>query len=143
MRSRLCQLMTRHLCCLRLLLLLLVATHSCTQVLSPFIDPVTKSKAEFVSTSDYEPSKTGKDSSSSSWFGGSSSWFSSSKPASQQQQQPASPSLSRDSQDADVDIVVEDQAVKGPGTFGPLLCFYKTPYCFNRNQQLLAAAGLA
>jgi hypothetical protein len=115
------------------------------KVLSPFIDPVTKSKAEFVTTSDYEPSKAGKESNSSSWFGSSSSWFSSSKPASQQQQQqqPASPALSRDSQDADVDIVMEDQAVKGPGTFGPLLSFYKTPYCYDRNQQLLSAAGLA
>jgi hypothetical protein len=113
-------------------------------MLSPFIDPVTKSKAEFVTTSDYEPSKAGKDSSSSSssWFGSSGSWFSSSK---QQQQQPASPALSRDSQDADVDIVVEEdqQAVKGPGTFAPLLPVYKTPYCYNRNHQQLSAVGLA
>lgn len=88
-----------------------------------------------MTTSEYEPSKAGKDS-SSSWG----SWFSSSKASSKQQ-----PARSTDSDgiDADVDIVVDDQEVKGPGTFGPLLQFYKTPFEFNRNQQLLSAAGLA
>lgn len=115
------------------------------QVISPFVDAVTRSKVEFVTTSEYEPSKAGKDTTSSSWFGSSkaSSWFSSSKSSSTPQKQQRT-STDGDSSDADVDIVVEDQGpVKGPGTFGPMLSFYKTPFNYDRHQQLLSAAGLA
>jgi hypothetical protein len=103
------------------------------QMISPFVDPVSKAKVEFVTTSEYEPSKAGKDT-NSSWG----SWFSSSKAGSK----PAR-SAGSDSSDADVDIVVEDQAVKGPGTFGPFLHFYKTPFEYSRHQQLLSSVGLA
>jgi hypothetical protein len=109
------------------------------QVLSPFVDPVTRSKVEFVTTSEYEVSKGAK-ASSSSWFGSSSSssWFSSSKASKQQP--------SESSSDADIDVVVEeDQPRKhqGPGTFGPILPFYKNPFCFDRHQALLRTAGIA
>jgi hypothetical protein len=109
------------------------------QVLSPFVDPVTKSKVEFVTTSEYEVSKGAK-ASSSSWFGSSSSsWFSSSKTSSKQEPL-------QSSSDADIDVVVEeDQARKhqGPGTFGPILPFYKNTFCFDRHQALLRTAGIA
>ena len=124
---------------------------TCLQVLSPFIDPVTKSKAEFVSTADYEVSKAGKDTSSSTW----SSWFSSSssKASSKQQQAQAQQASARaqsdsDSVDADLDVVVEEdqgssKTHKGPGTFGPLLPFYKTAFCLERHTALLRTAGVA
>ena len=109
------------------------------QVLSPFVDPVTKSKVEFVTTSEYEVSKGAK-ASSSSWFGSSSSsWFSSSKTSSKQEPL-------QSSSDADIDVVVEaDQPRKheGPGTFGPILPFYKNTFCFDRHQALLRTAGIA
>ncbi len=115
--------------------LCLLPLHLCddaVQVISPFVDPVTRSKAEFVTTADYDP-KASKASSTSTW----SSWFSSSK----QQQQPAAGS---DNGDADIDVIVDDQQkqAKGPGTFGPLLSFYKTPFCFERHQTLLRSAGV-
>jgi hypothetical protein len=103
------------------------------KMISPFVDPVSKAKVEFVTTSEYGSGKAGKDT-SSSWG----SWFSSSKASSKPAQ-----STDSDGIDADVDVVVEDQAVKGPGTFGPFLHFYKTPFDYNRHQQLLSSVGLA
>lgn len=117
--------------------------HVLLQVLSPFVDAVTKSKVEFVTTSEYEASKAAKASSSSSTW---SSWFSSSK-ASSKQPQLVPQSSASSSVDVDMDIVVEDDQPRkqhtGPGTFGPLLPFYKTAFCFERHQTLLRTAGVA
>lgn len=121
------------------------------KVISPFVDPVTKSKVEFVTTSDYEADKADKESNSSSWG----SWFGSSKSSSSSRSfgsrsfnkpQPKLQVARSSSLNAavDMDIVVqEDQACKGPGSFGPFLPYYNTPFNFERHQQLLSAAGWA
>lgn len=103
------------------------------KVISPFVDPVSKSKVEFVSTSDYEASKAGKTGKDSSWG----SWFGSSKSSSKQQQKYSS----SPNDAADIDIVIEEDQAKG--SFAPLLPHYKTPFSFERHQQLLSTVGWA
>lgn len=94
-------------------------------------------QAEFVTTTEYEPNKA-KDSSSSSWG----SWFSSSAASKSSGKSAAAASADDSDNDADADVVVDDDQ-RGPGTFKPLLPFYKNPYCLDRHQQLLCAAGWA
>jgi hypothetical protein len=108
------------------------------QVIYPFVDPVSRSKAEFITTSDYEPTKAGRET-SSSWFGSSgSSWFGSSKSSSSKAGSKLVASTDSDN-DADVDIVVDDDQ---GSDFKHLVSFYNTPYDLQRHQQLLTAAGL-
>lgn len=116
--------------------------HRAVQVIYPFVDPVSRSKAEFISTSDYEPAKAGREtSSSSSWFGSSgSSWFGSSKSSSSKANSKSLSSIDSDN-DADVDIVVEEDQGSS-SDFKHLVSFYNTPYDLHRHQQLLTAAGL-
>lgn len=86
-----------------------------------------------MSTSDYEASKAGKTGKDSSWG----SWFGSSKSSSKQQQKYSS----SPNDAADIDIVIEEDQAKG--SFAPLLPHYKTPFSFERHQQLLSTVGWA
>lgn len=108
------------------------------QVIYPFVDPVSRSKAEFITTADYEPAKAGRQN-SSSWFNSSSgsSWFGSSKSSKSSK---SAASIASSDNDADVDIVVEED--QQGSDFKHFLSFYNTPYELQRHQQLLTAAGM-
>eukprot|EP00882_Tetradesmus_deserticola_P008651 GHRQ01009121.1.p1 GENE.GHRQ01009121.1~~GHRQ01009121.1.p1 ORF type:complete len:302 (+),score=129.81 GHRQ01009121.1:331-1236(+) len=106
------------------------------KVLQPFIDPVTRSKAAFVNTKDYHaPAKAAADSSWGSWA---SSVFTSSKSSSKEAaaQAPAGPGGS----DASV-VLADGPADGGKGCFRPFLQLYETPFCYDRQRQLLTACG--
>lgn len=122
-----------------------------TQVLYPFIDPITRSKAEFVNTKDFHaPAKSGG-SHSSTWGAWASSVFhaksscgsgsGSGKISAGPQVHPHEDAAMVVSDGKQEDNCESSIAVKGSGTFTPFLKMYETPFCFDRHQQLLTACG--
>jgi hypothetical protein len=104
------------------------------QVLQPFIDPVTRSKAEFINTKDYHA--TPAKSQEATWGSWASSMFhtkSSSKASAAAAAAPAG---------SDAEVVLTDApADGGKGCFRPFLQMYETPFCYDRQRQLLTACG--
>jgi hypothetical protein len=40
-------------------------------------------------------------------------------------------------------VVISEAVPKGPGSFGPFLHHYNTPFCASRYAAIIAAAGMA
>jgi hypothetical protein len=118
------------------------------KIIYPFIDEVTRSKAEFVNTKDFHaPNKSQTGSSWSSWASSmfhtkSSNSSSSSKSSGVSVAAPAGAA-----EDAAVDVSEgscgAQITAKGPNTstFQPLLWMFERPYDFDRQQELLMSCG--
>lgn len=114
------------------------------QIIYPFIDEVTRSKAEFVNTKDFHaPSKSAATSTWSSWA--SSMFHTKSSTSSKFNGVTAAPAGADD----DAAMVVQEGScgakitTKGPegSTFQPLLWMYERPYSLERQQELLSGCG--
>jgi hypothetical protein len=98
------------------------------QVLQPFIDPVTRSKAEFVNTKDYHaPAKAAE----ATWGSWASSMF---------HTKSSSKAAAAAGSDAEV-VLADGPADGGKGCFRPFLQMYETPFCYDRQRQLLTSCG--
>lgn len=93
------------------------------KVVYPFVDPVSRSKVEFVNPADYRPKVASSESTWSTWA---SSVFSSSS------------SKTDKAPGVDAAVVVDDGALKGPGTFAPFMSFFDQPFELSRQEKLHA-----
>eukprot|EP00879_Flechtneria_rotunda_P000564 GHRR01000670.1.p1 GENE.GHRR01000670.1~~GHRR01000670.1.p1 ORF type:complete len:300 (+),score=95.78 GHRR01000670.1:132-1031(+) len=117
------------------------------KVLYPFVDHVTRSKAEFINTRDLhlQPSKA---SAASSWGSWASSMFTTHKNSSSSSKVPdtAAANGAANEHHADAQITLDGAGSafmkKGcASSFAPFLKFYDTPYSYERNMELLKACG--
>lgn len=92
------------------------------KMMSPFVDPVTRSKVEFVQSRDYLPHAKASATGSSSWG----SWASSMLGTSSWSKAPP-PAGGSGEPAADADVVIEQPAGPPGGTFGPLLAIHQKP----------------
>jgi hypothetical protein len=104
------------------------------QLLQPFIDPVTKSKAEFVNTKDYHAPVKAAEGTWGSWASSMFHHKSSSKGTA------AAAAAAPGGTDAEV-VLAEAPADGGKGCFRPFLQLYETPFCYDRQRQLLTSCG--
>ncbi|KAF6262668.1 CRAL-TRIO domain-containing protein [Scenedesmus sp. NREL 46B-D3] len=107
------------------------------KVLQPFIDTVTRSKAEFVNTKDYHaPVKPAE----GTWGAWASSMFHSKSSSKGGAAAAAAAAPGAGGSDAEV-VLAGAPADGGKGCFRPFLQTYETPFCYDRQRQLLTACG--
>ncbi|WIA22270.1 hypothetical protein OEZ85_004590 [Tetradesmus obliquus] len=112
-------------------------------VLQPFIDPVTRSKAEFVNTKDYHSTPAKSAAAEGTWGSWASSMFhtKSSSNKATAAAAAAAAANSHGSTDAEVVLAEAPPADGGKGCFRPFLSLYETPFCYDRQRQLLTSCG--